>query len=181
GRGDGREPGAGGQAEAETLAVKLVEAPESVRLGVGDIARGTLRVVHLELEVVAALKVELGAAARSPAHLVSRMAANLRAGDRADRIRENHPPYGQAVVYDRRARKAVSKVAAADVVRRHHQLRTAPGLVDTPVLDDVREPDLGLVRVERGADERVAQLRIDHAAVERSRANDAGLFERERR
>src|SRR5262249_43829695 len=105
------------------------------------------------------------------AQLVGGMAANLRAGDRADRIWCEHAG----------PRRPASKEAAADVVRRHHQLRTAPGLVDTPVLDDVREPDLGSIRVERGADQRVAQLRIDHAAVQRSRAHDAGFLERERR
>src|SRR5262249_25953574 len=84
--GDGAEHAVGGQAEAEVGTVELVEAPESVRLGVGDIARGTLRVVHLELEVVAALSVQLGAAAYCPAQLVGRMAATLRAGNRADRI-----------------------------------------------------------------------------------------------
>src|SRR5262245_48896990 len=84
--GDGAEHAVGGEAEAEAVTVPLVEASKRVRLGVGDIAAGTLRVVHLELEVVAALSVQLGAAAYCPAQLVGRMAANLRAGDRADRI-----------------------------------------------------------------------------------------------
>src|SRR5262249_18177261 len=37
------------------------------------------------------------------------------------------------------------------------------------------------IRVERGAEQRVAELRIDHAAVQWSRAADAGFLERERR
>ena len=38
-----------------------------------------------------------------------------------------------------------SIVAGADVMRRDHELGTAPGLVHAPVLHDVGEPRLGLI------------------------------------
>ncbi len=106
------------------------------------------------------------------------MAADLGAGDSTNGSRALHSTHA--------AGGAVSKVAGAGVVRGHHQLRTAPSLVDTPVLDDVREPDLGSVHVAGGADERVAKLGVEYAGVvgrrpPRYRGDRAGFFERERR
>src|SRR5262249_36543151 len=136
---------------AEAGAVPLVEAAEAARLGLSHIADRALRIGGLPLEVVAALKVELAAGACSPAHLVGRMAANLRAGERAvGRIWCGHAgPHAPGSI-----------VATAGVMRGHHQLCTAPGLVDTPVRHDVREPDLGSVVIGGCAEERVAELRI---------------------
>src|SRR5262249_46145212 len=62
-------------AEAGAVELRLCQVP---RRGIGRIAGRALGVVDLELEVVAALSVELGAEARSPAHLIGRMTAGLR-------------------------------------------------------------------------------------------------------
>ncbi len=67
-------------------------------------------------------------------------------------------------------------------MRRKHDLRTTPGLVDTPVADDVRETHLGVVGIWAVAAHRqVAEVRVDDAArgVDRG-VVAARLFQRDR-
>src|SRR5262249_56670257 len=97
------------------------------------------------LEVVAAIGVELGAATDRPAHLVGRMAANLGAGDRAGAHAKEASRQARAWGSGAEQGDRVSSVvAAADVMRRDHDLGTAPGLVHAEGLHDVGGPRLGL-------------------------------------
>src|SRR5262249_28091622 len=73
-------------------------------------------------------------------------------------------------------------VAAADVMRRDHDLGTAPGLVDAPVVHDVGEPSLrpvGIAGVD--AEDEVAEIRVEDAGLRERRPEIPRLFERERR
>src|SRR5439155_4861184 len=107
--GNGAEDPVGEEAVAEAGAVELVEAAEAARLGLTHIADRTLRIGALELQVVTAVGIELGAAACRPAHLVGRVAANLRAGDSTSNRRSSYA----------RPCAIGSIVAAAGVMRRH--------------------------------------------------------------
>src|SRR5262249_50905621 len=121
--------------------------------------------------------------------LVGRMAANLGAGDRAGPRAEEAGRHTRAYG-PRDLRQADSAghcrrssiVATADVVRRDHDLGTAPGLVHAPVLDDVREPNLDVILVAGvDAKDEVAEVRVEGAGL-RSRGRETPrLFERGRR
>src|SRR5262249_1656416 len=175
----------GEEAIAEVLAFELVGA-ERIARSEGHVADGALGVGSLPLEVVALIEVEPRAAADRPAHLVGRMAANLGASQsgirdspKAEGASEQPRAWGSGA----EERCAVSGiVAAADVMRRNHDLGTAPGLVDAPVLHDVREPGLRPIDVERDDAEReVAEVRVDDAGLRERGPGIPRLFEREGR
>src|SRR4051812_13773191 len=88
------------------------------------IARRTFGVVDLSLEVVARSdhrEVDLDASADSKANLVTRMTLVGRTGERR------------------------SVVTSTGVMQCAHDLRTAPGLIDAKIGDDVRHHNLELV------------------------------------
>ena len=144
-------------------------------LGVAEVTQRAYGIAGLRLEVAAGRSVEPQAGGRHPADLVGRMTVDRRAGHR------------------------VAVVAAAGVVDCATDHRRAPGLVDTPVHDDVRVADRVLVGKQRRAaadHERVAVGGLqggDPGGVDRDRAgqgaDEAGiddaqpprLFERHRR
>src|SRR5262249_11374760 len=171
------------EAVTEVLAVELHGAERTGR-SEGHVADGALGVGTLPLEVVAAREVVPGAAADRPAQLVGRMAASLGAGDRAGPHAEEAGRQARACgpgnAADRRA--ASSIVAAADVMRRDHELGTAPGLVHAPVLHDVREPHLGLIPgAGVDAEDEAAEIRVEGAGLRSPGRETPRLFERERR
>src|SRR5262249_33690821 len=119
-----------------------------------------------------------------------RMAARLGAGDRAGAHAEEAG--GQAGAWDRveaasggqkqRAGGAGRIVNGAGVMRRDHELGTAPRPGHAPALHAVGEPSLrpiGIARVD--AEDEVAEIRVDDAALRSHGAEAPRLFERERR
>src|SRR5262249_23966773 len=98
------------------------------------------------------------------------------AGDRAGAWNRREPCRGEQ-------RTSVGRiVAAADVMRHDHDLGTAAGLVDAPVLHDVREPRLRPVGVAGlDADDEVAEIRVEDAGLRERCPETPRLFERERR
>src|SRR5262245_18123145 len=114
------------------------------------------------------------------------MAARLHAGQSASRrTANNRGEAGEraAACWSGEQRAGAGRiVAGADVMRRDHELGTAPGLVHAPVLHDVGEPRLrpiGIARVD--AVDEVAEIRVDDAALRSQGAEAPRLFERERR
>src|SRR5262245_25382556 len=105
------------------------------------------------------------------------MAASLHAGQSASRraAKNRGEAGGQAAAWvSGEQRAGVGRiVAAADVMRRDHELGTAPGLVHAPVLHDVGEPSLGPVEVAGvDAELEVAEIRVEDAGL-RSRGAEA--------
>src|SRR2546430_17122640 len=141
------------------------------------------------MELVALVEVEPEPAGPRPAHLVGRMAAGLGAGRHT--AHSKGAPDAAAGKHARAQRTESSEyarrssvVAGADVVRGDHQLSTAPGLVDAPVLQDIGEARLRSIGIEvDGAEDEagVAKVSIDHAGGRERRAHATRLFERERR
>src|SRR5262245_37876777 len=111
------------------------------------------------------------------------MAADLGAGDRASPHAKEASRQARAWGSGAEQGDVVSSVvAAADVMRRDHDLGTAPGLVDAPVLYDVGEPVLRLIGVAGvDAEDEVAEVRVDDAAGRGHGPERPRLFERERR
>src|SRR5262249_62034246 len=129
-------------------------------------AVGAVGVVALPREGVARIEVEPRAAAARPTYLVGRMAARLGAGQsagpRAEEAGRQARACGPGDAADWCAARSI--VAAADVMRRDHDLGTAPGLIDAPVLHDVRELSLRPVGVAGvDAEDEVAEIRVEDA------------------
>src|SRR5262249_21064824 len=118
--------GIGPEAIAEVLAVEHHGA-ERTRRREAHVADGALGVGGLPLEVVALIEVEPRAAADRPTYLVGRMAARLGAGQsagpRAEEAGRQARACGPGDAADWCAARSI--VAAADVMRRDHDLATA--------------------------------------------------------
>src|SRR5262249_46381703 len=151
----------GEEAVAEALAVEHRGA-ERTGLSEGHVAGRALGVVGLPLEVVAALEAVPGAGADRPAELVGRMAANLGASQSASPHSEEASRHARAWGSGAEEGDRVGNiVAAADVMRRNHELGAAPGLVDPPVLHDVGEPVFGPIGVAGvDAEDQVAEVGV---------------------
>src|SRR5262245_63018178 len=111
--------------------------------------------------------------------MAARLGAGDRAGAHAEEARHGVAAWGSGA---EQGDRVSSVVAGADVMRRDHELGTAPGLVHAPVLHDVGEPSLrpiGIARVD--AEDEVAEIRVDDAALRSHGAEAPRLFERERR